>query len=320
MNALDLPVGRVLNELSSTSISLLLKEPFYAHMLGSINKEVVGPAHPVDSLAVGVTPNGLTLFVNAPFWDKELTNPLYRQGVLKHEMLHLVFRHLSVDQSHYDSQLLNISFDLVVNQYIDRGQLPEDSIFLDSFPDLRLEAGQTWYYYYKKMETLKQESNGAFSGTPSAEELDKIRSNSHGMERHQPWREIRSRSEMERHAVDMHQESLLRTAHQRTSTSAWGNLPGLVREHLNALIHPGQKGLNWRVLLRLFASSASSTRLQNSIRRPSRRYGTNPGIRIRRRKRLLLAIDTSGSIGSEEFQAFFRKSINCGAQVQTSPL
>ncbi|MCC6410680.1 MAG: hypothetical protein IT270_03420, partial [Saprospiraceae bacterium] len=89
---------RILDELSQTGIELLLREPFYAHLFSGINKSVVGKGHPVETLAVGLGANTLTLYVNAEFWDKILTTPAHRYGVLKHELLHLIFRHLFVDE------------------------------------------------------------------------------------------------------------------------------------------------------------------------------------------------------------------------------
>ncbi len=312
-------VARIHDELARTSIELLLREPFFAHVFGSLNKEVVGPGHPVDTLAVGLGQNTLTLYVNAHFWDTELTDPGHRYGVVKHEMLHLVFRHLFVREPFLDPQLLNIAFDLVVNQYVERALLPEDSIFLGSFPNLALQPGQTWFYYYKKLEDLRQGRGGEASGSPEQELLNNIRSDSHGLERHQPWREIRSRSELERDAAEMHLDSLLRTAHQRTSAHAWGALPGDVREQLERhLLRPGPL-LHWRLVLRLFAESASKTRLKNTIKRPSKRYQTVPGLRIRHRQRLLVAIDTSGSIGQTELGLFFGEIFHLwrtGAQVE----
>jgi len=230
---------RILDELSRTGIALLLREPFYAHLFGNINKEVVAKGHPVDSLAVGLGHNSLTLYVNADFWDTVLTQPDHRYGVLKHEMLHLVFRHLLVREAFLDSRLLNVAFDLVVNQYITRAQLPDDSIFLESFPDLHLQPGQTWFYYYKKIEELRNGTGGGESGSPDAETLQRIRSDSHGLERHQPWQEIRSRSELENKVLETQLDSLMRTAHQRTNAHAWGNLPGELRELLQSRIfHP----------------------------------------------------------------------------------
>ncbi len=298
---------RILEEVAKTSIDLLLREPFYAHLLSSINKEVTSAGHPVDTLAVGLGRNGFTLYIHDEFWDKALRDPLHRQGVLKHEMLHLVFRHLLVDEPLLDRRLMNIAFDLVVNQYIDRRHLPEDSIFTDSFPDLQLPGGQTWYFYYKKIEEVKNNAGGEFTGTPSADMLQQIQSDSNGLERHQPWREIRSRSDVEKSVLEVHQDSLLRSAHQRTNASAWGALPGEVREMLDALYRRQQSEWNWQVLLRLFAAAAARTRLQNTIRRPSKRYGVNPGIKIRRQHRLLIALDTSGSIGAPELQHFFQE-------------
>ena len=55
---------RILDELARTGIDLLLREPFYAHVFGRLNKEVVGRGHPVDTLAVGLGQNALTLYVN----------------------------------------------------------------------------------------------------------------------------------------------------------------------------------------------------------------------------------------------------------------
>ena len=299
--------ARILDELARTGIELLLREPFYAHVFGSLNKEVVGPGHPVDTLAVGLGQNTLTLYVNAVFWDELLTDAGHRYGVVKHEMLHLVFRHLFVQEPFLDPLLLNVAFDLVVNQYGERPLLPDDSIFLESFPALALQPGQTWFYYYKKLEDMRQGRGGDASGSPEQELLNNIKSDSHGMERHQPWHEVRSRSELERDAAELHLDSLLRTAHQRTSAHAWGALPGEVREHLEKQLLRPAPVLNWRVALRLFAESASKTRLKNTIKRPSKRYATVPGTRIRHRCRLVVAIDTSGSIGQEDFALFFNE-------------
>lgn len=299
--------ARILDELARTGVELLLREPFYAHVFGSLNKEIVGDRHPVETLAVGQGHHALTLYVNARFWDTVLIDPGHRYGVVKHELLHLVFRHLFVKEPFLDSTLMNVAFDLVVNQYVERDLLPDDSIFLESFPALALQSGQTWYYYYKQLEEMQQGRGGDASSSPDRDLLNNIRSDSHGLERHQPWREIRNRSELERDATELHLDGLMQTAHQRTSAHAWGALPGEVRELLEQQLHRPAPMMPWRLVLRLFAESASKTRLKNTIRRPSKRYGTVPGLRIRHRQRLLVAIDTSGSIGQEDIVLFFNE-------------
>lgn len=297
---------KILEELSQTGVALLLKEPFYAHLFSGLNKEITGPGHEVQTLAVGMGYGTLTLFVNEQFWENELIRPEHRYGVLKHELLHLVFRHLLVKEPLLDSRLMNIAFDLVVNQYIERDQLPDDSIFIESFPELQLRRGETWYYYYKELESGRKSEGEDSSGKTASPSLDQIQSDSHGLERHQPWREIRSRSEMENAVLDTHLDSLLRTAHQRTNAAAWGNLPAGVRDMVDRLyIKPA--AVNWRMALRQFSQSARSTRLRNTVQRASKRYGTTPGIKINRRQRVLVALDTSGSVGAPEFQSFFNE-------------
>ena len=67
------------------------------------------------------------------------------------------------------------------------------------------------------------------------------------------------------------------------------------------------KPLPWRLVSRRFANNASRIFNKNSLRRPSKRYGVLPGIRRKRQQRLLVIIDTSGSVGEIELQSFFNE-------------
>lgn len=98
------------------------------------------------------------------------------------------------------------------------------------------------------------------------------------------------------------QEALDRS---RRDAREWGKLPAGLRRHLEALEAKRKPVVNWRRLLRIFAESSSRTYVRNTLKRPSRRYGTTPGIRIRKRQKLLVAVDTSGSIRDEELKDFF---------------
>ncbi len=299
---------RILEEVARTGIDLLLREPFYAHLLGSLNKAVVGPEHPVETLAIGMGHDSLTLFINAAFWDEVLTQPQHRYGVLKHELLHLVFWHPFVQEPMLDPTLLNVAFDLVVNQYIEREQLPDGSLFLDTFGALRLEAGQTWFYYYKKLEELRPSRGSDLPKGVRGEILRNLSLDANGLERHKPWYDIRKRSELERSVAETHLNGLLQSACRRLGDRLWGTLPGGLRETLGELTTSVPvPHLPWHHVIRLFAASAVRTYLKNTIRRPSKRYGTTPGLRIHRKRRLMVAVDTSGSVRSEELQLFFRE-------------
>ena len=81
---------------------------------------------------------------------------------------------------------------------------------------------------------------------------------------------------------------------------------------------PAQKALPWQNLLRQYLHRSGRTRPEETWRRPSKRYGRPPGLRLRRRQRLAAAVDTSGSVSEEMLAAFWRELTalqSSGAQI-----
>ena len=88
------------------------------------------------------------------------------------------------------------------------------------------------------------------------------------------------------------------------SSSQWGSLPGDMVE----LIKNAAEGkIDYRGVLRMFRSSILTQKRRLTRMRPSRRFGFEQmGSRYDFTTRLLIAIDTSGSVGSEELGRYFR--------------
>ena len=88
------------------------------------------------------------------------------------------------------------------------------------------------------------------------------------------------------------------------STTQWGSLPGNMVE----LIKKAAEGkIDYRGALRTFRSSILSQKRRLTRMRPSRRFGFEQmGNHYDFTTRLLIAIDTSGSVGSEEMGRYFR--------------
>lgn len=298
---------RILEEVTKTSIELLLKEPFYSHLFSALNKEIVSEDSHIKTLAVGLRHKTYVLIINAEFWDNELKDKKHRYGVIKHEVLHLVFKHLLVNEPSANRHLLNIAMDLVVNQYIERSQLPDEAIFLETFPDLDLEKDQTYFYYYEKLKQLQSDCDckTGLCDSISAKNLNNISKGSHGLERHEFWNEIFTQTTIEKDILDAQMENLIRIAHNKTSAKHFGTLPSGIQLHINNLLIKETPLVDWRRVLKLFSESSSKTRVKNTLKRPSKRYGTTPGIKIKHHQKLLVALDTSGSISQEEYQVFF---------------
>jgi predicted metal-dependent peptidase len=83
-------------------------------------------------------------------------------------------------------------------------------------------------------------------------------------------------------------------------------------------------------MVRIFCASSGRTRIRHTIKRISKRYGTRPGIKVQRLQRLLVALDTSGSIDQKMLEEFFAEVhgawkvgatvviVECDADVQRS--
>ena len=135
------------DEISRCIIQMLIDEPFYAHFLSGIVRKITDD---ISTAAVGFNNSNVTLYVNEHFFLKELTTFSSRVAIIKHETLHLVFKHLvMLDFKKYNAKLFNIAADLVVNQFVGKWKLPSSAVTLSSFPELNLSENEPLDWYYK---------------------------------------------------------------------------------------------------------------------------------------------------------------------------
>ncbi len=293
----------ILDQVSKTTIQLLLKEPFYGHFFtGLIKEETVR----LPTMAVGATPNKMVkLYVNPIFWNEVLVTPEFRYGVLKHEILHIVLKHIITSKQFSNHRIYNIAADIVVNQYIDRTQLPDGCVLIEQFPELNLEKNQDVAYYYHKLMKVRQQE--LESGESACQRLsDLMEGDFWVLDMHELWsKEFEEMTEAERQILDGFINDVINNSVNRVGIKGIGNLPLGLQEYIGKLLASLVPTVDWRRALRLFAGSSMRTYLQNTIRRPSKRYGTTPGIKIKSRQKLLVAIDTSGSININDLKEFF---------------
>lgn len=296
---------QIFDQITQASIQLILHEPFYGHVLTGLVKELNAE---IPSLSLGVNANKTPkLAINPTYWQAELNNPAQRLGALKHEVLHLVFGHLLREQDFANVRIFHMAADLVVNQYLSPEQLGPSSLTLNLFPELDLQPFRSVDAYYEELagawnKTLRR-------GQIISPTLSSLMAAGTGpLAGHDLWQnEVGTLSAAEKKVLASGLQQIVQNAIQRVGAKGQGSLPGILQTHLNQFVAKPEPTLDWRRFLRLFVGAGQRTFLHNTLRKPSRRYGTNPGLRIRNKHKLLIALDTSASIADAEIQAFFQE-------------
>jgi len=272
---------------------MLLKEPFYAHFLSGIIREVTDK---VPTAAVGFKSGKIALYVNENFFLKELRSMTERVAVIKHETLHIIFKHLfRMKTKTYDNQLFNIAADIVVNQLIAPWKLPDSAVTLETFPELKLPKDKSVEWYY---ENLKKNASKDSEYKKRLMEISEQGTHSD----HKMWGENENFS-ME--VVETEVDRMIIQAKDRTPIKDYGTIPLGIKSLIQSIIEKRNPQIDWKRALKLFSSTSRRTRVYHTMKRFSKRFGTRPGIKIKRFQKLAVAIDTSGSINIDDFNTFF---------------
>jgi predicted metal-dependent peptidase len=300
-------VKNIQDEISRCINQLLIKEPFYAHLLAGVMRIYTDE---IDTAAVGFQDNCIALYINPDFFAKQLKGISQRVAVVKHETLHLVFKHLYRDAKFKNHKLLNIAADLVVNQYIGTWELPDFAITLKTFPNLNLKPKQSLEYYYKILSELSQ--NGETTDPESHAILNSVLGNPTNGD-HSKWLNPGDSGNFSETILDQQITNSLK----RTPIKQHGTIPGDLIDYIRSL-EQKKNAVDWKRVLKIFANANGRTYVSHTMKRISKRYGTRPGVRIKRLWKLCLIIDTSGSIDLDTLKLFLNE-INhihkCGADI-----
>ena len=283
--------------LSKISKELMLKEPYYGFFLIMLNK-----VWRKDLPTAGVSKNGINfqLAINEEFWTG--LSEMHQMGLLKHELLHIAFGHLTSFKSFKNKRLANVAMDMEINQYIDKDWLPEGGIDIDNYEDLNLERKAGCRYYYDKLNQFQDEKDK--NGTCGNEGMDKLLdqvANGEGPD-HSTWEEFENLSEAEQKLIEKQLQKVLADAKEQTIKKR-GNVPGEIEGVIiiEEIVAPK---FDWRGYIRRFTGVSTKVFTKKIRRKENRRFSDNPGLKIKMKQHMLLAIDTSGSVSDSELQEF----------------
>ena len=283
--------------LSKTAKALMLLEPYYGFFLIMLNK-----TWRQDLPTAGVSKNGINyqLAINEEFWTS--LSEEHQLGLLKHELLHIAFGHLTSFGSFTDKKLANVAMDMEINQYIDTDWLPKGGIMIEDYEDLNLDEKAGCRYYYKKLQELQQEKNK--NGTCGNEPMDKLLDDIENgdIPDHSTWEEFDDLSEAEKKLIDKQIQKVLSDAKEQTVKKR-GRIPGEIEGviTIEEIVAPK---FDWRGYMRRFTGVSTKVFTKKIRRKENRKFPESPGLKLKMKQHMLLGIDTSGSVSDSELQEF----------------
>jgi predicted metal-dependent peptidase len=286
--------------LSKISKELMLKEPYYGFFLIMLNK-----VWRKDLPTAGVSKQNINyqLAINEEFWTG--LSDMHKMGLLKHELLHIAFGHLTSFSSFSNKKLANVAMDMEINQYIEDSWLPEGGIRIEDYADLKLDKRAGCRYYYDQLLRLQDEKDK--NGTTGNDAMDKLLDNvaSGDVPDHSTWEEFDDMTDAEKKLIEKQVQKILQDAKEQTVKKR-GNVPGEI-EGLIVVEEFTAPKFDWKGYLRRFTGVSTKVFTKKIRRKENRRYEDNPGLKIKMRQHMLLAIDTSGSVSDTELAEFMNE-------------
>ena len=286
--------------LSKIAKELMLIEPYYGFFLIMLNK-----TWRQDLPTAGVSKNGINyqLAINEEFWTS--LSEEHQLGLLKHELLHIAFGHLTSFGSFTDKKLANVAMDMEINQYIDNDWLPKGGIMIEDYEDLNLDTKAGCRYYYKKLQELQQEKdkNGTCGNEPMDKLLDDIANGD--VPDHSTWEEFDDLSEAEKKLIDKQIQKVLSDAKEQTIKKR-GSIPGEI-EGVITIEEIVASKFDWRGYMRRFTGVSTKVFTKKIRRKENRKFPESPGLKLKMKQHMLLGIDTSQSVNDDELLEFMNE-------------
>jgi len=290
----------MIKDILRISKELLYDQPFYGSVLLSLLKEV---SKKVDTAGIGLNGIMYKLYVNPDFWES--LSEKHKQGLLIHELGHVINFHLTEYNHLEDKDLANIAMDIYINQTIPADYLPDGACTWDRYEGL-VKGKDTNWYYNRLADNQRQDNDptlkNALAGMANGESECK---DGKGKPMNLPghdWSEVQGASEATQKMLGKNMEVVLNEVIKNTSDP--GNIPRGLQELLEklAIIEPPK--FNWRAFMKRFVGTSTRVDIKKTQRKSSKRFKDMAGSKEQYYSNILVAIDTSLSVSQSELEKF----------------
>ena len=284
---------KVLDRIITARVGLLLRHPFFGNMATRLR--IVSADDKIPTAAV----DGRNLYFNTQFFNAMDNKEI--EFVIAHEILHMVFDHLTrrEDRNPY---LYNVACDYIVNNMLVRDRIGHKPKLVECFQDFKYEGWTSEEVYdelYENAEKIDIDQLGEMLDE-HFEWGEGPASDGEGNDDGKGKGKGQALSESEKQKIkDEIKEAVMAAA----QAAGAGNTPAEITRMIKELTEPK---MNWRQLLR--QQIQSTIKSDYTFIRPSRKGWQSgailPGMNFEETIDLCVSIDMSGSIGDDQAKDF----------------
>jgi len=289
----------VINAFSNKRDGFVNEYAFYFHMFAMCN---IIETEDVELAGVNFIKKW-NLYINPKEFQKYSLNQ--RLGIIKHEMLHIIFNHL-VRMENKEKEEWNLATDCAINQMIRSADLPKERVdtkSLSEYLGVDVPTNQSADYYYDLIMKNKKQQNkcgGSSSGGCPQQGDGSGSDESDGLgtlDDHNKWEESESMDGI---------EELIESSVKDMVSKAQDKNRGLTPQELNEIIEIifGKSVVNWKSVLRNIVSNRRVNK-RYTIQKRNRRFPKRIEIRGTTKEKkfdIVVILDISGSMNDSEIQ------------------
>jgi len=296
-------------------LKVYMNDPF----LGTVSLRV-SKRHDFDmpTAYIGVIPNGkeqeVVMGYNPNFFRS--LSPRQRQGVIKHEMYHLIFQHIfdrAPGDKHYQV-LWNWATDLAINSIIGKENLPDACLIPGHNPTNpatgkpiegpyaefieNVKEMESSDFYFEKLREIEQEERNKGNNNSVQVAID---SGMDSIDDHGSWGDLPP--EVREKLRDKVRGMLDEAARKAERTNDWGTVPLEIQEIIRKLL---SREIDWRAILRQFIGRCRTMDRNSTIKRINKKVPYKfPGYVRKYQANFACFIDQSGSMSDEDISLLF---------------
>lgn len=282
-------------EAFSLGLTIIQRQyPLFGYIIHQLERIFVTDSRIVDTMGVGKQPNSIRvkLYINIHFLNDIINHYIVQNNyivviaeVIKHEIYHIIFGHLEFKFP--NQSLKNKAADLSVNSHLNFNLLPLMNGFKCLHPkDYNLPEKLSLIEYYNLLKNQNIE-------IPD-------------VKNHNGWDGL-SNDSNEKTPSSLFIKDIIKKAKMYNSNS-WGNLPfDELSDILDDISKDDKPKIPWQKVIRNFHTSCFSDEILFTNKKLSKRYGSRPGMKIKEQSRILIGIDTSGSMDLDIINMFLKQ-------------